>query len=681
MSGRGRGRGAYFKALYGGRGRGRGGTGGGDAHDRPHPPAAVAAGSAPLSSDLATDGRPYPAYRRDLERTPASASDLAAALRELEGRPYPAYRDLERTAFAFPAGWSVTLDKAQADPYAPPSRLVVAVPAGLAGLPRHALSSAARVIATADFLARHLGEAVDAANASSRAANTGDGGAGWGGDKGGDLGVSAPGAAVLPQTAVVIHPDGAVEARLTVALPARGRSIRGAAAAAALTVALPSAVEAALVRAGKSHGPDLAAHADAVEDAATLRARMPSLGLMAFIADGSVLPRATGAHDAPLPSPPAVPFVAPTDSPHTITVDLPHAGRVRGLGIPRGVIAVTGGGFHGKSTLLAAIAAGVYNHPPGDGRALCVTDAGAVVVRAEDGRRVTHVDISGLIDPSRLPGGSGTDRTTNPAFSTEDASGSTSQAAAVFEALEVGATALILDEDASAANLLARDAVMARLVPPGDEPITGLASRARELSRRAGVSVVIALGASGAWLGVADAVVRMRDYAPSDVTAEARALVAAAAGEEAYPGPPPLPLPLPLTPRVPVSIHPDARGGRLKWGATVGRAGGGPAVAQSLRVGDETIPLAGLPQVVSPGQARGLAAALAVLADRVTCAARGGGRVALADLLDALDRDMDADLSATLCPHWRAGDLARPRRFEIAAALNRLHTLEVARGV
>ena len=60
-------------------------------------------------------------------------------------------------------------------------------------------------------------------------------------------------------------------------------------------------------------------------------------------------------------------------------------------------------------------------------------------VRAEDGRPVTGLDISPFIN--NLPRGRDTCQ-----FSTEDASGSTSQAANIMEALEAEATSLLVDE-------------------------------------------------------------------------------------------------------------------------------------------------------------------------------------------------------------------------------------------
>ena len=101
------------------------------------------------------------------------------------------------------------------------------------------------------------------------------------------------------------------------------------------------------------------------------------------------------------------------------------------MGIRKGITLIVGGGYHGKSTLLKALEAGVYNHIAGDGREFVITDDTAFKLRAEDGRSITGVDISPFI--KNLPNKKDTVH-----FSTEDASGSTSQAANLMEALESG---------------------------------------------------------------------------------------------------------------------------------------------------------------------------------------------------------------------------------------------------
>ena len=176
-----------------------------------------------------------------------------------------------------------------------------------------------------------------------------------------------------------------------------------------------------------------------------------------------LLPRRSGVDDRPLEGGGVVPFRSPESL--RVVLQAPNAGSVPGMGVPVGVTLVVGGGFHGKSTLLRALEAGVYNHRPGDGRERVVSDPDTVKVRAEDGRAVAGVDISAFIDG--LPLGQDTHH-----FTTPNASGSTSQAATIVEALESGAHALLVDEDTSATNFMLRDRRMQSLVPKDAEPIT-----------------------------------------------------------------------------------------------------------------------------------------------------------------------------------------------------------------
>ena len=240
-----------------------------------------------------------------------------------------------------------------------------------------------------------------------------------------------------------------------------------------------------------------------------LRSRAWDLWL--FVADGSVLPRESGVSAPPMRG--AEPFVSPESL--SVELDLPHRGRVRGLGLRRGVTLIVGGGYHGKSTLLKALQEGVYNHVAGDGRELVITDATAMKLRAEDGRVVQGVDISPFI--SNLPNGRDT-----RVFSTEDASGSTSQAASTIEALEAGVRALLIDEDTSATNFMVRDALMEAVVAADHEPITPFVERVRALWEEQGVSSVIVVGSSGAFFPVADCVVQMDRYRAFDITERVR---------------------------------------------------------------------------------------------------------------------------------------------------------------
>ena len=220
----------------------------------------------------------------------------------------------------------------------------------------------------------------------------------------------------------------------------------------------------------------------------------------AFIANGSILPRLS---DGVSPMMNAIPFRSTPEDEITVC-------GVTGMGIRRGVTILTGGGYSGKSTLLDAIASGIYNHTIGDGRELVLTDPTAVSIAAEDGRCVKNTNISPFI--KWLPGGDTTD------FSTAHASGSTSQAANIMEAVDIGASLLLIDEDRSATNFMIRDNKMKSLIKK--EPITPFTDRVQELSRR-GVSTILVIGGSGEYLGVCDRVYLMEDYLIHDVTERA----------------------------------------------------------------------------------------------------------------------------------------------------------------
>ncbi len=222
----------------------------------------------------------------------------------------------------------------------------------------------------------------------------------------------------------------------------------------------------------------------------------------AFIANGSILPRAKGT-DLPMFS--AIPFSSTPDD------EIEVCG-VRGMGIKKGVTVITGGGYSGKSTLLDAISAGIYDHAIGDGRELCITDASAVTISAEDGRSVKHVNISPFI--KWLPGGDTSD------FSTDHASGSTSQAANIMEAVDCGANLLLIDEDRSATNFMIRDRMMKELIEK--EPITPFTDRVNELHKTHGVSTILVIGGSGEYLSVADKIYIMEDYMIRDVTEKSK---------------------------------------------------------------------------------------------------------------------------------------------------------------
>ena len=242
----------------------------------------------------------------------------------------------------------------------------------------------------------------------------------------------------------------------------------------------------------------LGAVAELAKKQSAIRAWLKNSDYCAFVANGSILPRAKGTD---LPMPDAVPFRSAPDDEIEIF-------GVRGMGIRRGVTVITGGGYSGKSTLLDAISAGIYDHALGDGRELCITDDSAVTISAEDGRSVKHVNISPFI--KWLPGGDTRD------FSTDHASGSTSQAANIMEAVECNAKLLLIDEDRSATNFMIRDRMMKALIEK--EPITPFTDRVNELYKTRGVSTILVIGGSGEYLSIADKVYMMEDYLIRDVT-------------------------------------------------------------------------------------------------------------------------------------------------------------------
>lgn len=566
------------------------------------------------------------------------AEHLKEALRRIDGRGYPAYRDL-RGAYAFP-GFVLDLDHVQPDPFAPPSRVIVTVPRAVAGFPGETFRTRTRATALEDFLARGF----SALSSRSRAGSRGTGGSGL-------ISIDRPPQEVLRRTSVTIRDDG-IEARFVVGLPARGRTVLGGQAEEIFFGEIPALVEGAL-RYRNLDAEALDRHVGTAEDAESIRGALAGKGLVAFIADGSILPRSSGADDRPLAEGRVVPFRSPDSL--RVEFSTPNRGRVAGMGIPAGVALVVGGGYHGKSTLLNAVEKGVYDHIPGDGRELVVTDARAVKIRAEDGRSVAGVDISPFI--SNLPFGKDTS-----SFSTRDASGSTSQAANIMEAIEAGARVLLIDEDTSATNFMIRDGRMQRLVAKGKEPITPFIDKVGQLRRDLGVSTLLVMGGSGDYFDAADTVIMMDEYIPVDVTARAREIARAHGIGRAREGGERFGEVRARRP-LPASIDPS-RGGR------------GPRIAarglSAILFGEHAIDLSRVEQIVDAAQARAIGDAILYARERYL-----DGRATLAEALARVERDLAEKGMDVLSPH-RRGDYAMPRMLEVAAALNRLRTLECA---
>ena len=548
---------------------------------------------------------------------------LEALLRRIDGRPYPAYRDLRGT-------WDLEdivlrVDHVQGDPFAAPSRLRVRLQTGIG---EDIVSDPIARMAAEDWLLRRF-------VTDLRGRDRGSG-------KSGALQALRPGPEVVERSAVrLLRTDpGVAEVRFWAGLPARGRRILGRQAFELLMHDIPDAAE-RLVDVGEDAA--LAAHIESVQVQHDLRDALREQGLVAFVADGAVLPRKSGVDTRPLPD--AVPFESPPELRVTLET---RVGPVVGMGIPTGVTVVTGGGFHGKSTLLQALQWGHVDHVPGDGRERVVADPDTVKVRAEDGRRVEKVDVSGFL--ADLPGG----RTTRP-LSTDDASGSTSQAAALVEAMESGARVLLLDEDTCATNLMVRDDRMRALIGSDREPITPLVERIRALFAEKGVSTVLVVGGVGDYLAVADRVVLMDAWRPRDVTEQAREL--AGPMPEAVR---PLEVPLRRVPE-PESLIPTGKG-RIR--ARDGRR---------VEYGRTEIDLGAVEQLATGDAARSAGLALRLLADGIV-----DGERDVPAALDALDALLKAEGVDVLSPfETPVGDLVAVRRHEVAACLNRLRTLVV----
>ncbi|ENM5813942.1 ABC-ATPase domain-containing protein [Vibrio mimicus] len=415
---------------------------------------------------------------------------LIATLKKLEKQNYRAYQQI-KGQYDF-GDFTLFIDHIQSDPYASASRLRATRAWSLTGLDWLREKSPAYQMAARDFIARAFAEFAKQDNS---------------------LSIAISGQTVLDSTSVLFNKDG-IELRFRMSMPAEGRDILAKKALNILTFHLPKYIR----RATLDRELDKAAllhHCEVVEDQEAMRAQLDDLGLVAFVANGSVLPRLAGNCDLPMKE--AVPFQTPKSL--EVTLSTPNQGDLVGMGIPQGITLIVGGGFHGKSTLLTALERSIYNHIPGDGRERMVTDLKAMKIRAEEGRCVHNLNLSNYIN--HLPMGKDTTD-----FSTQDASGSTSQSAWLQESIEAGATTLLIDEDTSATNFMIRDERMQALVSKGAEPITPLVDRIGQLRDEFGISTLVVMGGSGDYLDVADTVIQMHDYQPLDVTEKAREVIA-----------------------------------------------------------------------------------------------------------------------------------------------------------
>ena len=421
---------------------------------------------------------------------------LREQLKRIHRKSYPAYKDL-RGSYRFP-GYILHIDHVQGDPFAAPSRLSVEVNMSQAAFPTALFDRDYKRIALQDALIREFARALSGYMFQAK-----------GSGKSGLLSISKCGQQVLARTALVLDSK-RILARFEVGFPANGRTINATELEKILYQYLPDCVKKALYYRNLD-AVRLKRVADLAEDQHVIRQELKKRNLAAFVANGSVLPRESGVSDKPMKG--AVVFESPKTM--EITLDLPHKGKLKGMGIPRGITLIVGGGYHGKSTLLKALERGIYNHIAGDGREYVITDDTAMKIRAEDGRAVSHVNISAFIN--HLPNGKDT-----VDFSTEDASGSTSQAANVVEAADSGSRLLLIDEDTSATNFMVRDRLMQSVIARDKEPITPFIDQARAIYEKKGISVILVAGSSGSYFSIADHILQMDTYRALDITEAVR---------------------------------------------------------------------------------------------------------------------------------------------------------------
>lgn len=581
-------------------------------------------------------------------------SELRSQLRAIDHRGYPAYKDL-RGRYDF-GDYVLSIDHVQGDPFAAPSAVSVCVGGAKAGFPGEWLEPACRRVALEDHLVRLFGREI--AKYSGKARGSG---------KSGKIETSRPGQEVLARSACSISQKGDVILRMEIGFPANGRTINARELEKILFDFVPACVRSALFFKSIDRK-KVKAVIDLADDQAQIRAELGRRGLCAFVADGAVLPRESGVSDLPMRD--AVSFCSPESL--RVEMELPHVGKITGMGIRQGITLIAGGGYHGKSTLLHALERGVYNHIAGDGREYVITDSTAMKIRAEDGRSIVCDDISLFI--SNLPGKKDTVR-----FSTENASGSTSQAAGVVEAAEAGAGLLLIDEDTSATNFMVRDALMQRVIAADKEPITPFIERVRMLYEKYGISTVLALGSSGAWFRPADCIIQMDEYRPVDITVRARAAaeeyaammrpdgesaagVNAGSGTEKMPGTEKIDAGY-LQKRVPL---PDRMfsGDRIKL-KTTGRDG--------FLIDHRSVDLRYVEQIVDVEQSSALAGCLLYAGRHLM-----DGRRTIGEIADELVSIMEQKGPGAVGggAYIRTG-LAAPRKEEICAMLNRFRGLRI----
>lgn len=556
---------------------------------------------------------------------------LEDTLKSLDGK---SYRSLKSIQGRYEGDtFTLFIDYVQGDPFAAPSKIRIFIPANQLDVDRKQFTTHTRLVAFKHFFASECAKQIF--KTKNPVHGTG---------KSGMIYIDSPGQQVIDRTAVKINESG-IEFRLSVGIPAQGRRILGHKAATLLTEVVPDIAKKVVNEYDRKRLKDALLLADDQEE---IRHQLKGKNLIAFIANESILPRESGISDKPLHK--AIPFQSPDN--FEVAMDLPSGKTIKGLGMKKGVNLIIGGGYHGKSTLLQAIERGVYNHQLADGREFVITDDSAMKIRSEDGRCVSHVNISPFIND--LPFGK---KTTS--FSSLDASGSTSQAANIVEALEMESKTLLIDEDTSATNFMIRDGRMQKLVQKNKEPITPFIDRVRDLKDKHDVSTILVLGGSGDYFDVADHIIMMDEYVPIDKTSEAKSLAESM-----------------KTTR----MLEDSRSFEFQQARLVRRK----EILQlfdhkekvdskglhSIRIGKTNLALNEVEQLVDTSQTQ----AIALMIKRIAKDANGPStmKAAIDKVYHTLEKQGLDHLSPF--PNQHPGDFALPRPLEVAAAFNRIRT-------
>lgn len=574
-----------------------------------------------------------------------SAENLRGLLESIDRKSYPAYKS-SQGAYDF-GYYMLSIDHVQGDPFASPSKLSILISHQKAGYTASFYDAPHKQTALEDYLVRQFSQEIARFNFKAK-----------GSGKSGLIATSNPGPEILKRTACEIDSKG-ITTRFEVGFPANGRTINSGELIKILFDFLPRCIRNVFFyRNRKAEEVQNVIHL--AEDQHYIRQALSNMGLVSFVADGAILPRENGVSSSPMKG--SISFQSPDDL--RVTLDLPHHGTVTGMGIRQGITLIVGGGYHGKSTLLKALEAGVYNHIAGDGREYVITEDTAVKLRAEDGRSIRSTDISMFIND--LPNQKDTH-----CFTTEDASGSTSQAAAVIEGIEAGCRLFLIDEDTSATNFMVRDDLMQKIISRDKEPITPFIERARDLYEKAGISTVMVAGSSGAYFYIADTILQMDSYLPYHITDDVKSYCADYGAEPIISAPgftlPPagrklteIKKPSDLQPAQSRNLHGrgNSRDDRIKV-KTFGK--------DSLQVGKEHVDLRFVEQLIDSEQTAALAQMLRYCVDQKLLV-----RYSVSEVVEQLTASViNNGLTTISDSSYGAVGLCLPRTQEIYACLNR----------